>query len=187
MKEEYYKDYREFMEDPEPLKLLGELGALRTALVEYQQSRTVSHTIKMQVLARKAAECIENRAIDQDGEISVDDMYSIISAHMVRDTQRMTGEDVKSIAHLVDTISKVAERAKRIEEGITLKLAWDNDLVQIIINFVTLVVLRFVPSPLRPALAAATRDYLQGKGQAAECLALGSTFQRGQEVIDHEG
>ena len=91
----------------------------------------------------------------------------------------ITSEDVKAITILVDGISKVAERAKRIEDGMTLKISWDSDMVQIITNFVALVALKFVPVAHRPALAAATRDFMQGKGEAARSLSLQTAFDRG--------
>ena len=179
VKDAFVADYDDFLNHPEPMKLLSELAVLRTTLVEYQQSRTIMHTIKKQVLARAAAQKIEEMAEKNDGEVSADDMYSIICAHLIQDNSLITGEDVKAITSLVDTISKVAERAKRIEDGLTLKLSWDKDLVQIVTNFVILVAIKFVPVEHRPFLAAATRDFLQGKGVAAQSLSLSSAFDRG--------
>lgn len=179
VKAEYAVDYNDFLNHPEPMKLLAELAVLRTTLVEYQQSRTIVHTIKRQTLARAAAGEIEKRAEAQDGEISVDDMYNIICAHMVKDSGTLTVDDVRAITSLVDTISKVAERAKRIEDGLTLKLSWDKDCVQIVNNFIMFVCLKFVPIEAQPFLAAATRDFLAGKGVAAETLSLSAAFERG--------
>lgn len=163
--------YQEFLQSEDPTNLKRELAQLRTLLVELRdetekrirlstdETRTrLNETLEKTILKALIGEVGDDTDMETTkevvGKIKADVFHAILPYLPEFKLDRAT---VYAFKDIIDTISKVAERMKKIQEGFTFRLTIDNT---ILLKFVKEVILENVEDgPTRRKIVDAARVF----------------------------
>lgn len=144
---------------------------MRTYLVEFRQS--IEHR-KLERVANFARQCAHRlksyfeRIPELEGELELDAkdiqqiedlMVQLYAANFGEVSAALTPTDMTVLTKAIQAISQIAERAKKIEDGITLKLEWSKDLAEKLGKFIVQVVFPHIPVERRMDIAADARKF----------------------------
>lgn len=168
-------DYAEFCSHPEPLTLQAELAHARTFLVEFRESienRKLDRVVqfadqvsrqaitKLQISLNSIEGCEDVDFDPEDYKEVADLVIQLYAANFGEVAANLTPGDMLVLTKSLQTISQIAERAKKIEDGITLKLEWSKDLAEKLTKFIVQVVFRHVTDPeVRKEIAHSSREF----------------------------
>lgn len=162
-------DYEEFASRPDPFNLQGEMAQLRTLLVETREGLEDSTIAKQlefgQVVeAMCLAQLTDVEEWDEEEArplaAKLADIASEALGAVFGTRVRMTPKDAVDIAKVVESLSKVSERYKKMADGVVLNIKYDNELSEMMSRFVVHVIMRYIPVSKRDAVAAAARAFL---------------------------
>lgn len=136
-------DFDQFVADPEILGLSGEIAVLRSAMVEFRESLDNRHVNNVNNFIKGII-----KDLDDDDNWEMDGAeYSTLRKAILSNFCKTFGQnsfinarDVSVIAKLADITGKLVERAKKIEDGITVDLDWKGNMIEILQKFIQLVV-----------------------------------------------
>jgi len=142
-------DFDSFVSDPEILGLSGEIAILRTAMIEFRESLDNRHVNNVNNFIKGVVKDLE-----EEWEMDKQE-YGVLRKAMLSNFCKVFGQtsfinarDVSVIAKLADTTGKLVEKAKKIEDGITVDLDWKGNMVEILQKFVQIVVCPVVKDPI---------------------------------------
>lgn len=175
-------DYDSFVDDPEILGLSRELALLRTLVIEFRESMDNRHANNVNTFIKGT---IKELCEAEDGWVMEKEEFAVLRRVMLANFCKIFGQtsfinarDVSVMAKLVETIGKLVEKAKKIEDGITVELDWKGNIVEILQKFIQFIVCPVVKDP---ALVA------QVCYRASEFFSLASSktmsLTHGEEVV----
>lgn len=142
--------YKEFLSREKPYDLVSELAQLRTLLVQYRESRSNLLPEKKEEFIGLVKDYIvsylvETRGMEEERAVK----QAAIMAHPMEDVycEFLEGSTlidydyIDTVSSLIDQISKVAEKAKKINEGFTIHAHIDSDYL---VDFIQKVVFSVV-------------------------------------------
>jgi len=144
-------DYDEFVNDPEILGLSRELAVLRTLVIEFRESMDNRHVSNVNNFIKGTIKELQD---DENGWELEDGDYGILRKAILSNfcktfgqTSFINARDVSVMAKLVETIGKLVEKAKKIEDGITVDVDWKGNVVEILQKFIQFIVCPVVKDP----------------------------------------
>lgn len=145
-------DYDDFVADAEILGLSREIALLRTLMIEFRESMDNRHVSNVNSFIKAVVKQLQD---DEDGWVLDGEDYSILRKAILSQfcktfgqTSFINARDVSVMAKLVETLSKLVERAKKIEDGITVDIDWKGNIVEILQKFIQFIVCPVVKDPV---------------------------------------
>ncbi len=177
-------DYEEFRRHPDPFDLRDDLASLRTLIVEFRQSIS-DNNLERRVRFAKAAAVDAARALRDSPEVAewfpeLEDrvdfskmaakvFYQVLPIAYVEffgECSRITPEEAKVAAHLVDVAGKITERHRKMMEQKQLQVTFDSQMVMLLMRFMAEVI-AVLPVDYRPLVAETARNFF-AKARAAD-------------------
>lgn len=146
--------FQKFHELAKPFELYQELAYLRTLLTSYRKSIEMNLDSKREELLTELSDSVFAHFLDigvkQETAEKFKEMlapvYESILDHYYGPAEPLQPEVFNQLADMIERISRVAERAKKIQDGITLNVNLPS-VGPILVNFVREVVFTVVTSP----------------------------------------
>jgi hypothetical protein len=165
--------YEEFEASRQPWDLLGELSAARALVVEFrnsleeaslEMSQQFFHQVTSDVHMAFTMAKVRNSDLDDETCDSLEQSVSALVqqnfSQVYPTNLRLSGKDAETMSKLLRNVVEMAEKYKRIFDGITIGLDVDQRLEALLLSFVTKTILPNMAVKDRPALAAAVKDFL---------------------------
>lgn len=146
--------FQKFHEVAKPFELYQELAYLRTLLTSYRKSIEMNLDTRRKELLEELSTSVYNSFIDGGMKEAVAEkimevlhpIYTSILDHYYGPAEPLQPEAFNQLADMIERISRVAERAKKIQDGITLNVQLPS-VGPILVNFVRDVVFTVITSP----------------------------------------
>lgn len=146
--------FQKFHELAKPFELYQELAYLRTLLTSYRKSIEMNLDSKRADLLKELSESVYAHFLDVGVKQETADkfkemlspIYESILDHYYGPAEPLQPEVFNQLADMIERISRVAERAKKIQDGITLNVNLPS-VGPILVNFVREVVFSVVTAP----------------------------------------
>lgn len=152
----HLRTYQEFLKTEKPFDLSRELALLRTIFVELREAmderrpqkvaaflEQLTHELTRTLIGRKLNPEM-SKILAEDYLIPV--IYDTFVLMWGVGVTMLDPDEAKDMTYILDTISKVAERMKKIQEGVTLNI---NINAEMLTRFLVNVVFPSVPEPER--------------------------------------
>lgn len=173
-------DYDTFRGNPDPFNLQDEMAQLRTLLVEVRESLDAG-AVDLLLQFGELVKAHLRQYMVEDLELDVDEADQLAEVMSTKAVEahasvygmkaRISTKEAVDIAKVVESLSKVAERYKKMSDGVVLRINYDNRVVEAMTKFVVQVVLRHVPLQHRRQIAASARAFLPNIQGAPDLLA----------------
>lgn len=162
------QDYEWFRSQADPFSLNDEIASLRTLMIEVRENIEDSGVEKVMQFGDVVQGLIYTYFMEKDwdeeeaSEFAEDCARLAVKAYtaVFGAKPRMTPKDALDIAKATELTSKVCERYKKMCDGLVLKVEYDKRMSDMLMKFVTNVVMKFLPMKDRKALAAACFEFL---------------------------
>lgn len=170
------EDYEEFRRHPDPFDLSDDLASLRTLIVEFRQSISDNNQERRIKFAQSAAlataKALRDSPLseewfpDQTDRIEFSKavaqiLYKTVPQVYVAyfgECTRITPEEAKVMASLIDTAGKLTERHRKMLEEKKLTVTFDNQMIMLLMKFMAEVVAA-LPRDYRPIVAETARGF----------------------------
>lgn len=173
-------DYDTFRGNPDPFNLQDEMAQLRTLLVEIRETldnEGAGRLLEFGEITKTYVKSYlksEQELEDEDAEELAETLSTkAVEAHanVYGIKSKITTKEAVDIAKVVESLSKVAERYKKMSDGVVLRINYDNRVVEAMTKFVVQVVLRHVPLQHRRQIAASAKAFLPNIQGSQDLLA----------------
>lgn len=151
----YHDQYQRFLAMDKPFDLRHEMASLRALQVELRDIVEERRPAKLEYLARMITNGVDrmlNRTPEQEeGVRQILDVVKTCSQTALRsELMVMFGsmQEIRELSDLLDKVGKMAERMKKIQEGVKLEVSIDT---HILVTFLQQVVFKVVTEPDRQA------------------------------------
>ena len=148
---EYHGIYQDFLSDKKPFDLRREMALLRTLFVETRNKMEASCLNKAAEIEDALAKKLDHGMKgDPERKRKLISLVLSCAREVLQDeldlTAGLTIDEAKDLTWMLDTVSKVAERMKKIQEGVKLQVSIDTN---ILIRFLQQAIFPETPEPER--------------------------------------
>lgn len=162
-------DYDTFRGDADPFNLQSEMALLRTLLVEVRETLDEGGQDLLLAYGELHKSYIKSVFIKEYewSEGQAEELAELCSTMGVRAhaevyglKTKITPKEAVDVAKVVESLSKVAERYKKMADGVSIGVNYDHRVIETLTKFVVQVVLRHVPLQHRRQIAASAKAFM---------------------------
>jgi len=178
-------EYEEFREHPNPFGLADELASARTLLVEFRESieacsleKVVQFCEGVGLSIRQNTKDIvghamgipyEDRATHTGlnklatalGKATRDDIFYLYEK-IFGPASRITAEQARTMSGLLKTVGDLAEKFKKMSEGVTLTVAYDKETIDMMARFLSICILPYCSVEQKAIIGEQALRFLPG-------------------------
>jgi len=178
-------EYEEFREHPNPFGLADELASARTLLVEFRESieacsleKVVQFCEGVGLSIRQNTKDIVGHAMGIPFEDQADhkglNKLATALAKAARDdifylyekifgpASRITPEQARTMSGLLKTVGDLAEKFKKMSEGVTLTVAYDKETIDMMARFLSICILPYCSVEQKAIIGEQALRFLPG-------------------------
>ena len=160
-------NYEEHLKSPDLFNLKAAAASLCTLAEEYRESVDAKHTTKVRkFIETTILELQEFWEFDEQEKANIKKV--LLSNFMANFgyAASLTAQDAMALLKITDTMTKTAERAAKIQDGVTYKLEWSDKLIETLTMLLERCVLPYVPKENRVQIAMACKDFFSSAKQS---------------------
>lgn len=177
----YMPVYQDYVNSDAPYDLRKQFGMLNALLYEMREVMDQRAAGRITALLDGVATDLRSWLFNQPKE-KVDALVSRVQSIVTEQVRehipfsgRLTPDDLTQLGDELERVSRFAEKMKKINEGVELKVHLDFDTI---LRFLQQVILPILPTPQQRALAVQkTRDFAQGRYNPQEVVILDGYVQ----------
>lgn len=183
--------FQEFYESQKPFELIGELAYLRTLLVEQREAMEATRPSFRENILRDFATLgsmdLVEAGVSDDAALKILDVLSprlqVILNEYHGPVEPLSAQQYSMLGDTIERISRTADKAKRIAEGITLNVDFGS-VQHTLIRFVREVIMREIRDPDdRARIVSRVREMnLTGDRPVTHMAALPAS----EDIVEHE-
>lgn len=176
-------DYEEFRNRIDPFGMSDELAAARTLLVEFREAIEAQSEAKVQLFCKGVGGAVADSARNIVGHalgVPEEDRHeheglaklSLALAKSVRhdilamyeevfgEVSRITPEQARVMAGLLKNVGDLAEKFKKISEGVSLKVNYDGQVLEMMARFLAMVILPYCSMEQKAIMGVQAEKFL---------------------------
>lgn len=178
-------EYEEFRNHRNPFGMADELAQARTLLIEFRESIEACSMEKVQLFCDGVMHSIRQNtrdivghamgipAEDQGSHKGLTKLSSALSKatqediyHMYEKTfgpaSRITPEQARTMSGLLKTVGDLAEKYKKMSEGVTLTVAYDKEAIDMMAKFLSICILPYCSTEQKAIIGEQALRFLPG-------------------------
>lgn len=182
-------EYEEFRNRPDPFGMADELAQARTLLVEFRESVEAMSQEKITFFIGGVANTVAEVVMDVVGHalgIPKEDRHTnsnlqrlcesirrrlvdpiaFLYEEVFGQVSRITSDQAKTMTIILKTIGDLADKFKRMSDGVTLKVNYDRETLDMMAKFLAICVLPYCSGEQKGIIALQAERFLPGMLEA---------------------
>lgn len=163
------QDYEEHLANPQIFELKATAASLITLSEEYRSSIESRNTTKVRKFIEKVMNGLEEWwGFDKQEEQNIKEILLSTYMECFGFSSCLTPQDASAMLKIADTLSKVCERAHKINDDMIYKLDWGEKMVERLTMFLEQVIFPEIPPQARINIAMKAKSFFSSTKKQAQ-------------------